>query len=56
MISLLIFEFSWLMGLLFNFLNFVGSSRIFYSFEWMSVLLSTTEMFILSAFFMVMLG
>ena len=33
-ISLLIFDFSWLVGFLFNFLNFVWSSRIFCSFEW----------------------
>ena len=32
-ISLSIFDFSWLVGFLFNFLNFVWSSRIFCSFE-----------------------
>ena len=54
--SFLIFDFSWLVGFLFNFLNFVWSSRIFCCFEWSSVLLSTTKMFVLSAFFTVMLG
>ena len=33
-ISLLIIDFSWLVGFLFSFLNFVWSSRIFCSFEW----------------------
>ena len=33
-ISLLIFDFNWLVGFLLNILNVIWSSRIFCSFEW----------------------
>ena len=54
-ISLLIFHFNCLVRFLFNFLSLVWSSTIFYDFEWLSVLLSTPKIFVLSVF-MLMLG